>query len=135
MTAEAHHDALVARLKAHAQLGSSVFELGAVPTTNAPARYVVVASSMGDWDAVRLTGTKDALHTTHVLYCVGTNNAAARKVGTWVTEQMKDYRLTVASRLVFRPTPWISRPIQIDKDGPIVLPFATIAFDILSEPA
>ncbi|MDR6907470.1 hypothetical protein J2X63_003178 [Agromyces sp. 3263] len=134
MTAEAHHDALVARLKAHSQLGTSVFELGAVPTVNPPARYVVVASSLGDWDQLRLSGSKDALLTSHVLYCVGNNSAAARKVGTWVTEQMKDHRLTVAGRQAFCPDPWISRPIQIDKDGPIVLPFATIAFDILSEP-
>lgn len=134
MSAEAHHDAVVARLKAHAQLATAVFELGAVPTSGAPTRYVVVASSLGDWEQARFTGTKDALLTNHVLYCVGANAASARKVGTWVTEQMKDYNLTVTGRSVRRPDPWISRPIQIDKDGPIVLPFATIAFDITSEP-
>ena len=134
MSAEAHHDALVARLKAHAQLVTSVFELGEVPTVNPPSRYVVVDSSLGDWSQVRYTGSKDALLTTHVLYCVGSNAAAVRRVGTWVTEQLKDHRLTLTGRQAFHPDPWISRPIQIDKDGPIVLPFGTIAFDILSEP-
>jgi hypothetical protein len=134
VSAEAHHDALVARLKAHAQLATSVFELGEVPTVNPPSRYVVVDSSLGDWVVNRLTGTKDALTTTHVLYCVGSNAAAARRVGLWVTEQMKDHRLVLSGRQSFRPDPWISRPIQVDKDGPIVLPFGTIAFDIRSEP-
>ena len=64
----------------------------------------------------------------------GSNAAAVRRVGTWVTEQLKDHRLTLTGRQAFHPDPWISRPIQIDKDGPIVLPFGTIAFDILSEP-
>jgi hypothetical protein len=135
VSAEAHHDAVVARLKAHPSLATAVFELGAVPTSGAPSRYVVVASSLGDWDQLRFAGSKDSLTTNHVLYCVGANPASARKVGTWVTDQLKDYNLTVTGRSVHRPDPWISRPIQIDKDGPIVLPFATIAFDLLSEPA
>ena len=135
MSAEAHHDAVVARLKAHASLTTAVFELGAVPTSGAPTRYVVVASSLGDWDQLRFAGQKEQLVTNHVLYCVGANAAAARKVGGWVTDQLKDYNLTVTGRSVHRPDPWISRPIQIDKDGPIVLPFATIAFDLTSEPA
>jgi len=131
---ELHHDAVVARLKAHAQLATSVFELGEVPTVDPPTRYVVIASSPGDWEQVRLTAGKDALLTTHTLYCVGSNQAAVRKVSSWVETQMKDYRLTVTGRNVFRPHPWLSRSAQIDKDGPIVLPFATIQFDILSEP-
>lgn len=135
MSAEAHHAALVARLKAHTQLSASVFELGAVPTTNPPSRYVVVASSAGDRTQVRVTGGKVGLLTNHVLYCVGANNAAALKVGSWVEAQMLDHRLTVAGRNMFKPDPWVSRPIQIDKDGPIVLPFVTIAFDLFSEPA
>ena len=132
---ELHHDAVVARLKAHAQLASSVFELGEVPTVNPPSRYVVIASSPGDWSRSRFTGEKDALSTTHTLYCVGSTQAAVRKVSSWVETQMKDHRLTVAGRSVHRPHPWITRSAQIDKDGLIKLPFATIQFDIYSEPA
>ena len=132
---ELHHDAVVARLKAHAQLGTSVFELGEVPTVNPPTRYVVVASSLGDWQQVRFTAGKDALVSTHTLYCVGANQAAVRKVSSWVEAQLKDYTLTVTGRVARRPHPWITRPVSIDKDGPIVLPFGTIQFDVLSEPA
>ena len=135
MTASAHHDGVVARLRSDAQLVSSVFELGEVPTVNPPNRYVVVASSLGDRERTRFTGTKDALLTTHTLYCVGLTAAQARWVGDKVTSLMLDYRITVAGRQAFRPDPWVSRSIQIDKDGPIVLPFGTIQFDIHSEPA
>lgn len=132
---ELHHDALMTRLRAHAQLTTSVFELGEVPTVSPPTRYVVVASSLGDWEQARLSAGKGALLTTHTLYCVGSNQAAVRKVSSWVETQMKDHSLTVTGRTVRRPHPWITRPVSIDKDGPIVLPFGTIQFDILSEPA
>ena len=134
MTAEAHHDALMARLRAHAKLVSSVFDLGKVPTTDPPNRYAVVASSPGDREQSRVTSRKIGRRTSHVVYCVGFNNSAALKVATWVEEQMLNHRLVVADRNVFAPDPWITREVQIDKDGPIVWPFATIAFDILSEP-
>ena len=132
---ELHHDPLVTRLKAHTQLATSVFELGEVPTVNPPTRYVVVASSPGDWSQARYTGGKAALTTTHTLYCVGASQAAVRKVTSWVETQLKDHSLVIAGRSVHRPHPWVSRPTQIDKDGPIVLPFVTIQFDIYSEPA
>lgn len=131
---ELHHDSVVARLKAHAQLVTSVFELGEVPTVNPPTRYVIHVSSPGDWAQVRFTAGKDSLLTTHTLYCVGSNQAAVRKVSSWVEAQMKDHSLVIANRSVHRPHPWLSRSAQIDKDGPIVLPFATIQFDIYSEP-
>lgn len=135
MSAEAHHDALVARLKAHQYLSDAVFEVGSVPPNTPLLRYVVVASSLGDREQVRFTAGKTSLTTSHVLYCVGSTSAAARKVGAWVEAQMLDYNLTIAGRSVRRPDPWVSRPIQVDKDGPIVWPFATISFDITSEPA
>jgi len=132
-----HHDAIVTRLKEHVQLASSVYELGEVPTfpTGSTPRYVVLASSPGDWEQARVTGGKVALRTTETLYCVGASQSAARKVATWVETQMKDHRLTVAGRNVFKPDPWLSRPAQIDKDGIIKLPFVTIQFDVYSEPA
>ena len=129
-----HHDAILARLRAHAQLTSSVFLLGGVPTSNPPERYVVVASSPGDREQARFTGGKTARRSSHVLYCVGRTADAALKVAGWVEEQLLDHRLTIAGRNVFAPHPWITRELQIDKDGPIVWPFATIAFDIYSEP-
>lgn len=131
---ELHHDSVSARLKAHVQLATSVFELGEVPTVNPPTRYVIHVSSPGDWDQIRFTAGKDALLTTHTLYCVGASQAAVRKVSSWVEAQMKDFSLVIAGRSVHRPHPWLSRSAQIDKDGPIVLPFATIQFDIYSEP-
>ena len=134
---ELHHDAVVERLEAHEYLTDSVFELGEVPkfSESATPRYVVVASSPGDWEQARFTGSKDALLTTHTLYCVGATQVQARKVSAWIEAQMKDHTLTVEGRSVRRPHPWISRPAQIDKDGPIKLPFVTIQFDIYSEPA
>ena len=131
---ELHHDPLVARLRAHVQLATSVFELGEVPTVNPPLRYVVVASSPGDWSRSRYTGGKTALTTTETIYCVGTTNASALKVSSWVEAQMKDYNLVIAGRSVHKPDPWLSRPVIVDKDGLIKLPFATIQFDIYSEP-
>ena len=130
-----HHDALLARLRAHTQLATSVFDLGKVPTDDPPNRYAVVASSPGDRSQARFGGGKIARTTSHVVYCVGFNNAAALKVAEWVEEQLVDHRLVVVGRSVHAPDPWITRPVQIDKDGPIVWPFATVAFDIYSEPA
>jgi hypothetical protein len=129
-----HHDALVARLEADTQLSGTVFELGMVPTTSPPAFYVVVASSLGDWSQHRVTGLKTAVRSDHVLYAVGKTAAQARWVGGRIVAQLKDYRLTVSGRDVFPPHPWETRPLQIDKDGPITLPFVTIAFGIHSEP-
>lgn len=133
MTASAHHDAVVARLKSDAQLVSAVFELGDVPDP-APSRYVVIASSLGDRERVRFTGTKDAISTTHTVYCVGVTAAQARWVGEKVTSLLLDYRITLTGRQAFRPDPWITRPVQIDKDGPTPMRFGTIQFDIQSEP-
>ena len=130
-----HHDALVARLEADSQLSGKVFELGMVPTVAPPAFYVVVASSLGDWTQHRVTGRKTAVRSDHVLYAVGKNAAQARWVGGRIVAQLKDYRLTVTGRDVFPPHPWETRPAQIDKDGPITLPFVTVAFGIYSEPA
>lgn len=132
---ELHHDALVARLKAHAQLATSVFVLGEVPTVNPPIRYVVVASSPGNWSQARVAGGKVALTTEETIYCVGTTNASALRVASWVEAQMKDHKLVVTGRNVFKPDPWLSRPVNVDKDGLIKLPYATIQFDIYSEPA
>ena len=132
---ELHHDAVVARLQAHTHLSTSVFELGEVPTVNPPGRYVVHVSSPGDWSQARFTAGKGALLTTHTLYCVGSKQAAVRMVASWVEAQLKDHSLVIVGRSVHRPHPWLSRSAQIDKDGPIVLPFATIQFDVYSEPA
>ena len=129
-----HHDALVARLEADPQLTGRVFELGMVPSP-APSFYVVVSSSLGDWTQHRATGLKTAVRSDHTLYGVGLNAAQARWVGGRIVTQLKDYRLTVTGRNVFPPHPWESRPAQIDKDGPITLPFVTVAFGIYSEPA
>ena len=130
-----HHDALVARLEADSLLTGKVFELGMVPKVAPPAFYVVVASSLGDWTQHRVTGQKTAARSDHVLYGVGQDAKQARWVGGRIVAQLKDYRLTVTGRNVFPPHPWESRPDQIDKDGPIVLPFVTVAFGIYSEPA
>ena len=133
MTASAHHDAVVARLRSDAGLASSVFELGEVPA-NRQTPYVVISSSAGDRSETRFTGTKDAILTNHTLYGVGLTAAQARWVGEKITTLMLDYRIPLTGRQSFRPDPWISRPTQIDKDGPIVHPFVTISFDIHSEP-
>jgi hypothetical protein len=130
-----HHDALVARLEADSLLTGKVFELGMVPKVAPPAFYVVVASSLGDWTQHRVTGQKTAVRSDHVLYGVGQDAKQARWVGGRIVAQLKDYRLTVTGRNVFPPHPWESRPDQIDKDGPITLPFVTVAFGIYSEPA
>jgi hypothetical protein len=130
-----HHDALVARLEADPQLTGKVFELGMVPTVAPPEFYVVVASSMGDRTQHRLTGKKAAITSEHVLYGVGLSSAQARWVGGRIEAQMLDHRLTIAGRSVFPPHPWETRAAQIDKDGPITLPFVTVAFGIHSEPA
>ena len=69
MTAELHHNAVVAAIRGDTQLASVVFEVGEVPTDPAPTRYVVVASSLGDWSQTRFTGSHDGLLTTHTVYC------------------------------------------------------------------
>ena len=133
MTASAHHDAVVARLQSDAGLSASVFELGEVPA-NRQTPYVVVASSMGDRAVSRFTGAKDAIVTSHTLYGVGHTAAQARWVGEKITALMLDYRIPLTGRQSFRPDPWITRKVQIDKGGPIVHPFVTVEFDIKSEP-
>ena len=134
MSASLHHDALVARLRADTQLASRVFEVGEVPTT-APEWYLVVDSSLGDWSQVRYTAAKDALLTRHSVHCVGRQVSLVRHGAGRVEAQMKDHRLVISGRNVFRPDPWIARGVNVDRDGLINLPFGTIAFDILSEPA
>ena len=135
MSAEAHHAAVVARLKAHPSLAASVFEVGAVPTTNPPKRYVVVSSTLGNREGYRFTGPRTQVTTTHYLYCVGESAAQARQVSGWVDAQLVDYTLTIANRNVRRPAEWVTRPIEVDKDGPFPLPFGVIRFDLISEPA
>ena len=133
MSAEAHHAAVVAALQADAQLAAAVFEIGEVPDP-APERYIVHVSSLGDWEQRRFTGVKAGLVTTHTLYCVGASAKHARWLAGRVTTQLKDQRLTVTGRYAFLPSPWISRPVQIDRDGLFPLPFGVIQFDLLSEP-
>jgi hypothetical protein len=133
MSATAHHDGVVARVQSDAGLASSVFELGEVPA-NRSTPYVVIASSMGDRSQLRFTGTKDGITTNHTLYGVGLTAAQARWVGEKITALMLDFRIPLTGRQAFRPDPWTSRPVQVDKDGPIVHPFVTISFDIHSEP-
>ena len=133
MSATAHHDGVVARVQSDAGLASSVFELGEVPA-NRNTPYVVVASSMGDRTQVRYTGTKDGITTNHTLYGVGLTAAQARWVGEKITTLLLDYRIPLTGRQSFRPDPWITRKVQIDKGGPIVHPFVTVEFDIKSEP-
>ena len=135
MTAELHHNAVVAALKGDAQLASVVFEVGEVPTSPAPERYVVVVSTLGDWSQTRFTGSHDGLLTTHTVYCVGKKAEQARWVGGRVTPRLKDVRLTITGRQAWRPAPWISRPVTLDTDGLFALPFGVIQFDLYSEPA
>jgi hypothetical protein len=127
---ELHHAAVFAAVEA--QIPDAVFEVGEVPTV-APSRYAVVVSSPGDWERVRFTATKAALRTTHTVYCVGDDARAARWVARRVRVALKDVRLTITGRNVFRPDPWISRPVVLERDGLYPLPFAVIQFDIKSE--
>ena len=134
MTAELHHNAVVAAIRGDTQLASVVFEVGEVPTDPAPTRYVVVASSLGDWSQTRFTGSHDGLLTTHTVYCVGTKAEQARWVAGRVTPKLNDVRLPLAGRQAFRPAPWITRPVVLDRDGLFPLPFGVIQFDLYSEP-
>lgn len=134
MSAEAHHNAVVAAIKADPQLASAVFDLGEVPSP-APNRYVVVASTLGDWSQVRLTGMRDGLTTTHTVYCVGDKVWQAFAVGGRVTARLKDARLSITGRNVRLPSEWTSRPVDIDRAGLFPKPFGVIQFDLTSEPA
>jgi hypothetical protein len=129
---ELHHAAVFAAIEA--QIPDAVYEIGEVPAP-APSRYAVVVSSPGDWEQVRFTADKAALRSTHTVYCVGDDAKAARWVARRVRVALKDVRLTIAGRHVFRPDPWISRPIALERDGLYPLPFGVIQFDLLSEPA
>jgi hypothetical protein len=133
LSATAHHEAVVAFFRDDPQLASSTFELGKVPTP-APSRYVVVVSSLGDWSKSRWTGLKDALTTTHTVYCVGDAVWQVLAVADRVS-RLKDVRLSVEGRNVFLPDPWIARPISNDTDGLFPKPYGVIQFDLYSEPA
>lgn len=124
----------MARLRAHAKLATTVFEVGEVPTTNPPDRYVVV-QSLERPERTRFTGPAATLTSTHYIYAVGQTAKQARQVDDWVKEQMVDYRLVLVGRSVRLPAEWTSRPVVLDRDGPFPLPYGVNAFDITSDPA
>ena len=128
-----HHDALMARLRAHAKLTATVFEVGEVPTVNPPKRYVVV-QSLEDPVRSRFTGPMSSLTSRHFVYSVGETAAQARQVDGWVKEQLVDHRLVVTGRVVRLPAEWTSRPVGLDRDGPFPLPYGVNVFDVTSEP-
>lgn len=133
MSAEAHHNAVLAAVRDDPELASAVFDIGEVPSP-APKRYVVVVSTLGDWSQTRFSGLKDGLLTTHTVYCVGDKAWQALWVGGRVTARLKDVRLPVADRNVRLPAEWVSRPVALDRDGLFPKPFGVIQFDLVSEP-
>ena len=134
MTAELHHAAVAARLRADSQLALAVFEVGEVPEP-APERYVVLSSSLGDRSQTRFTSGKTATTTTHYVYCVGLLASQARWVAGRVETQLLDYQFTISGRTVRKPAEWNARPVVVDKDGPFPLPYGVIVFDLYSEPS
>jgi hypothetical protein len=128
-----HHDPLIARLRAHPKLTSTVFEVGEVPTVNPPDRYVVVQSGE-DQAPSRFTGPSSTVRSFHNVYCVGQTAKQARQVDDWVKEQLVDYRLVISGRDVHRPSDWVSRPVILDRDGPFPLPYGQNVFEITSDP-
>lgn len=135
MTAEAHHAAVVARLKADTQLTSAVFEVGEVPVESPPSRYIVVESTLGRRSQTRFTSGRGTLTTTHYLHCVGLTAAQARWLSGRVEAQLLDYTLTMTGRVVRKPADWVSRPVTVDLSGPVKKPFGVTVFDLTSEPA
>jgi len=134
MSGLAHHDAVVARLRARSGWSGKVFEPGEVPDGTAPW-YVVVASTPGNRAQARFTGGKAALTTTHTVYCVGDIARKALWVAQGVEAQCLDYRFTITGRVPRIPAEWVTRPVTNEKDGVFPLPFAVIQFDLTSEPA
>ncbi|WP_092965302.1 hypothetical protein [Agromyces sp. CF514] len=134
MTAELHHAAIMARIRADSQLTATTYELGEVPDP-APSRYVVVQSDLGQRSQARFSGGKVGLLTRHYVYCVGMVASQARWVGGRIEAQLLDYQLTVTGRNVRKPAEWYARPVILDKDGPFPLPFGVIVFDLYSEPS
>lgn len=133
MTGALHHSAVFARLDADPNLVA--YDLGQVPTTGAPAKYAVVASSPGEWSQSRFTGRKTRLTTTHWVYCVGTFPRDALWVADRTAAQLLDFQLTITGRNVMVPSEWSASPVRTDMDGLFKLPFAVVSFDLVSEPA
>jgi hypothetical protein len=135
MSGLAHHDAVVARIKARsAEFAARTFELGGIPDA-APSWYVVVASGPGSRVRSRYTGPSSELTTTHTVYSVGTNARQALWVAEGVEVQCLDHRFVVAGRNVRLPSDWVSRPVTVDSQGLFPHPFAVIQFDLTSEPS
>ena len=131
MSAALHHAAVFDRIDGDANL--QCFDMGEVPDP-APEKYVVLSSSAGDRIQSRFMGAHNQITTRHFLYGVGKTARQALWVGDKIAALCNDYDFVIAGRVVRRPTDWITRPVQVDKDL-YPLPFVVVIFDLTSEPA
>src|SRR3546814_12054762 len=70
VTAEAHHDALVAWLRGDAQMATRVFELGEVPTDDPPSWYIVLTSSLGDRSEEHTSELQSLMRISYAVFCL-----------------------------------------------------------------
>ena len=132
MTAAAHCDAIVARLRAHPDLASIVF-VGDVPAKT--TKYVVVFPSTPAHSVERFTGANTQEDYTYTINSVGLQPAQALWVADRVVTQLLDFTPTVAGRKCRRLRHPVGRPVDRDKDVTPNLFYAVDQFDLTSSPA
>lgn len=132
MTASAHNKALLARLRAHPDLASIVFE-GKV--MGAPAKYVVVYPSTPSHTVERFTGRNTQQDYTYTVHSVGATPEQALWVADRVIAQLLDHVLVVPGRSCRRLRHPVGRPVDEDEDVTPHLFFTVDQFDLTSSPA
>lgn len=113
----------LARLRSDAQLANAIYE-GTV--TSPPERYASVFSGLGSDSTDRLAGPSNVNDTTYIVHSVGRTIEQAKWVGRRTSALLTDYVIPGVGRI----THPVSRPPQLDKDGPVPLWYLVDEYDL-----
>ncbi|MBT2485811.1 MULTISPECIES: hypothetical protein [unclassified Microbacterium] len=128
---ERHVEAVLARIRADAQLSDDVFE-GDV--TGDPERYVNVWHDTGFFEPRSILGEHQDVDITFTIHSVGDNRWQATWVDGRVLAALNDVVLEVPGRRCWKLQPAGSQPVQKDDDVQPVKFFAVRRFVLHSTP-
>ncbi|WIE54227.1 DUF3168 domain-containing protein [Curtobacterium sp. MCBD17_003] len=137
MSATEHVDAVLARLREHADLAPRVFEGVADENDDGSprTRYVTVWANSGRRTVGRYTGPQDVETYTFTVHSVSQVPSDVRVLADAVMQQLLGFVPAIDGRVCRRITHEVSEPLQYDRDLTPPLYWAAAEFDLISDPA